>query len=103
MLQRELRVMMNVEDWEKTDAQKRREDLLLQELVQVRYFAIILKNIIAVYNIGRVRVPILERALIWNGLAYNTKKNFFFLLHHFFQKCFTAEKKYNSHWNKRSI
>ena len=35
MLQRELRVMMNVQDWEKTDAQKRREDLLLQELVQV--------------------------------------------------------------------
>jgi len=35
MLQRELRVMMNVQDWEKTDAQKRREDLLLQELVQL--------------------------------------------------------------------
>ena len=51
----------------------------------------------------RVGVPILERALIWNGLAYNTKKNFFFLLHHFLQKCFIAEKKYNSHWNKRSI
>ena len=36
MLQRELRVMMNVQDWEKTESQKRREDLLLQELVQVR-------------------------------------------------------------------
>ena len=58
---------------------------------------------VALHNQNRVGVPILERALIWNGLAYNTKKNFFFLLHHFFQKCFTAEKKYNSHWNKRSI
>ena len=39
MLQRELRIMMNVEDWEKTEAQKRREDLLLQELVQVTHFS----------------------------------------------------------------
>jgi hypothetical protein len=36
MLQRELRIMMNIEDWEKTEAQKRREELLLEELVQVR-------------------------------------------------------------------
>jgi len=35
MLQRELRVMMNVEEWEKTEAQKRREELLLEELVQL--------------------------------------------------------------------
>ena len=40
MLQRELRVMMNVQDWEKTDAQKRREDLLLQELVQVTWIRV---------------------------------------------------------------
>ena len=51
----------------------------------------------------RVRVPNSERALIRNGLAYNTKKNVFFLIDHFFGKYFTTDEKYDSHWNKRSI
>lgn len=35
LLTRELRIMMDIDDWKKTDAQKNREKLLLEELVAV--------------------------------------------------------------------
>ena len=78
--------------------------MLLQVSDRVNEFSgLKAQNFTKTENFSRVGVPNSERALIRNGLAYNTKKNIFFQIDNFFEKCFTTDEKYDSHWNKRSI